>query len=295
MTLADVLGDVGDPHPLPDQLAVERVLAEEQVPDPAGDDLLVDDVEPVLVAMRAAAEVVAGDALVGLDGQHGLHQLRVRDRQRVAGVPPVGVGPEGLDRNVRRSSRRVPCHGRHPANAYRSIAASSSNTSPIPGRSGTVIRPPLGRSGSASRRSKLTMSCSMSNHSTVRQLATAADIWTWTSWCQWGATGREKTSAACATFIHSLTPPTTATSGCRMSAARRATRSRKSAPATSGSRRLLWGHRGIGCYLGVTRDVIGCEWLLEPPRVELFDRTTEADGLMAGVHHALFASRVTRP
>ena len=74
----------------------------------------------------------------------------------------------------------------------------------------------------------MTMSCSTSNHSTVRQLATAADMWTCMSWFQCGATGRSKTAAAWATLIHSLTPPMTHTSGCRMSAAVLSISARKS-------------------------------------------------------------------
>ena len=52
----DVLRDVGDPHPFPDHLAVERILADEERADAAEEQRLVGGVEALLVAVRAAAE-----------------------------------------------------------------------------------------------------------------------------------------------------------------------------------------------------------------------------------------------
>ena len=93
----DVLRNIRHPEPLPHHLAVARVLAPQQRQDAAADHLLVDDVEPLGIAMRAAAEIIAGDAFIGLDGQNGLHQIGLGHGQGVPHVPAVGIGAESLD------------------------------------------------------------------------------------------------------------------------------------------------------------------------------------------------------
>ena len=96
------------------------------------------------------------------------------------------------------------------------------------------------------------------------------------SWFQCGATGRSKTAAAWATLIHSLTPPMTQTSGCRMSAALRFDE-RAEVPA----RRVDLAGRdrdvGRGRDRGVAGDVVGHEGLLHPPRVIGLDHPDEPD------------------
>ena len=96
----DILRDVGDPQPFPDQLAVVGVLADQQRAQAAEQQRLVGGVQPLLVAMGAAAEEIAGDALVGLDARHRLHQLGLGLGDRMAHVPAVGMGPERDDFHV---------------------------------------------------------------------------------------------------------------------------------------------------------------------------------------------------
>ena len=93
-----VLGDVGDPQPLPDQLAVERVLADQQRADAAEQHGAIVRRQSLLVAMRAAAEVVPFRALVGHDPGQRLHQLGARVWPAV--LEAVGVRSEGDDLDI---------------------------------------------------------------------------------------------------------------------------------------------------------------------------------------------------
>ena len=89
-----VLGKVRYPQPFPDHLAVEGVAAEEEIPDPAQDEALVDHTEALGVPVGAAAEVVAHHSVVGEDRQHRLLQFDLRQKLSMADIPSVGVCPE---------------------------------------------------------------------------------------------------------------------------------------------------------------------------------------------------------